>query len=39
MIVLLHAEVLAIRQASEKLGGWRLVDCGFICNYGAMYNV
>ena len=22
-----HAEVLAIRQASEKLGGWRLVDC------------
>ena len=22
-----HAEVLAIRQASEKLGGWRLIDC------------
>ncbi|MGL6105019.1 nucleoside deaminase [Romboutsia sp.] len=22
-----HAEILAIRQASEKLGGWRLVDC------------
>ncbi|RDY22530.1 nucleoside deaminase [Romboutsia maritimum] len=22
-----HAEILAIRQASELLGGWRLVDC------------
>ena len=22
-----HAEILAIRQASEKLGGWRLIDC------------
>ena len=22
-----HAEILAIRQASENLGGWRLVDC------------
>ena len=22
-----HAEVLAIRKASKKLGGWRLVDC------------
>ena len=22
-----HAEVLAIREASKKLGGWRLVDC------------
>ena len=22
-----HAEMLAIRQASEKLGGWRLINC------------
>ena len=22
-----HAEILAIREASKKLGGWRLVDC------------
>ena len=22
-----HAEILAIREASEKLGGWRLLDC------------
>ena len=22
-----HAEILAIRQASENLGGWRLIDC------------
>ena len=22
-----HAEILAIKQASEKLGGWRLTDC------------
>lgn len=22
-----HAEILAIRQATEKLGGWRLIDC------------
>lgn len=22
-----HAEILAIRQASEKLGGWRLINC------------
>ena len=22
-----HAEILAIRQAAEKLGGWRLIDC------------
>ncbi|WP_143555726.1 tRNA adenosine(34) deaminase TadA [Selenihalanaerobacter shriftii] len=22
-----HAEMLAIRQATEKLGGWRLTDC------------
>lgn len=22
-----HAEILAIRQASETLGGWRLIDC------------
>ena len=22
-----HAEVLAIRKASEKLGGWRLINC------------
>ena len=22
-----HAEILAIRKASKKLGGWRLVDC------------
>ena len=22
-----HAEIIAIKQASEKLGGWRLVDC------------
>ena len=22
-----HAEILAIRKASEKLGGWRLINC------------
>ncbi|MEG1312631.1 MAG: nucleoside deaminase [Romboutsia sp.] len=22
-----HAEILAIKQAAEKLGGWRLIDC------------
>ncbi|WP_042278372.1 nucleoside deaminase [[Clostridium] dakarense] len=22
-----HAEILAIRQAADKLGGWRLIDC------------
>ncbi|MGL5346399.1 MAG: nucleoside deaminase [Peptostreptococcaceae bacterium] len=22
-----HAEIIAIREASKKLGGWRLVDC------------
>ena len=22
-----HAEILAIREAAEKLGGWRLMDC------------
>ena len=22
-----HAEMLAIKQASQKLGGWRLIDC------------
>ncbi len=24
---LAHAEILAIKQASERLGGWRLIDC------------
>ncbi|MBQ9375850.1 MAG: tRNA adenosine(34) deaminase TadA [Ruminococcus sp.] len=24
---LAHAEMIAIKQASEKLGGWRLIDC------------
>lgn len=24
---LAHAEIIAIKQASQKLGGWRLIDC------------
>ena len=34
-----HAELLAIDEACEKLGTWRLRRCNVICNIRTMSNV
>ena len=34
-----HAELLAIEQACENFGSWRLRECNSLCNVRAVRNV